>query len=135
MRLRCVSLLPLPSPGNETQRIRGAFFSPCRPPAPSLTMKVPSPHRTRFVRGVTLMKEGIHPEYVESTVTCGCGNKFTTRSTRKNITVEICSACHPFFTGKMKYVDTTGRVEKFQKKYNWDKRKKAGETTEQAASK
>ena len=63
------------------------------------------------------MKEGIHPDYKETTVTCGCGNKFVTRSTRKNITVEICSACHPFFTGKMKFVDTTGRVEKFQKKY------------------
>ena len=73
------------------------------------------------------MKEGIHPEYAEATVVCGCGNKFVTRSTKKNITVEICSACHPFFTGKMKYLDTTGRVEKFQKKYNWDKRKKAGE--------
>jgi large subunit ribosomal protein L31 len=72
------------------------------------------------------MKAGIHPEYKETTVTCGCGNKFVTRSTRKNITVEICSACHPFFTGKMKYVDTTGRVEKFQRKYNWDKRKKPG---------
>ena len=73
------------------------------------------------------MKEGIHPKYEEATVTCGCGNKFVTRSTKKNITVEICSACHPFFTGKMKYVDTAGRVEKFQRKYNWDKRKKAGE--------
>ena len=72
------------------------------------------------------MKAGIHPEYVEATVTCGCGNKFVTRSTRKNITVEICSACHPFFTGKMKYVDTTGRVEKFQRKYKWDQRKKQG---------
>jgi large subunit ribosomal protein L31 len=72
------------------------------------------------------MKAGIHPEYVEATVTCGCGNKFVTRSTRKNITVEICSACHPFFTGKMKYVDTTGRVEKFQRKYNWDQRRKQG---------
>ena len=66
------------------------------------------------------MKAGIHPEYVETVITCGCGNKFTTRSTRKNITVEICSACHPFFTGKMKFIDTTGRVEKFQRKYNWD---------------
>jgi large subunit ribosomal protein L31 len=75
----------------------------------------------------SVMKSGIHPEYVEATVTCGCGNKFTTRSTKKNITVEICSACHPFFTGKMKYVDTTGRVEKFQKKYNWAGRKKAAE--------
>jgi large subunit ribosomal protein L31 len=70
------------------------------------------------------MKADIHPEYVEATVTCGCGNKFVTRSTKKNITVEICSACHPFFTGKMKYVDTAGRVEKFQRKYNWDQRKK-----------
>jgi large subunit ribosomal protein L31 len=67
------------------------------------------------VEGV--MKKNIHPEYTEATVTCGCGNKFTTRSTKKAITVEICSACHPFFTGKMKFVDTTGRVERFQKKY------------------
>jgi large subunit ribosomal protein L31 len=70
------------------------------------------------------VKEGIHPKYEEATIVCGCGNKFTTRSTKKNITVEICSACHPFFTGKMKFIDTTGRVEKFQRKYNWDKRKK-----------
>jgi large subunit ribosomal protein L31 len=74
------------------------------------------------------MKKDIHPKYEEATVTCGCGNKFVTRSTKKNINTEICSACHPFFTGKMKYVDTTGRVEKFQRKYNWDKRKKAGES-------
>jgi large subunit ribosomal protein L31 len=67
------------------------------------------------------MKKDIHPKYDETTVTCGCGNKFTTRSTKKNITVEICSACHPFFTGKMKYVDTTGRVEKFKRK--WGKKK------------
>jgi large subunit ribosomal protein L31 len=69
------------------------------------------------------MQKNIHPKYEETTVTCGCGNKFVTRSTRKNIVVEICSACHPFFTGKMKYIDTTGRVEKFQKKYNWGKKK------------
>jgi large subunit ribosomal protein L31 len=75
------------------------------------------------------MKAKIHPEYIESTVTCGCGNKFVTRSTKKTIMVEICSACHPFFTGKMKFVDTAGRIEKFQKKYNWDKRKKPGEET------
>ena len=73
------------------------------------------------------MKAGIHPKYEEATVVCGCGNKFTTRSTKKNITVEICSACHPFFTGKMKFIDTTGRVEKFQRKYNWANRKKPGE--------
>lgn len=70
------------------------------------------------------MKKGLHPKYEETKVTCGCGNTFTTRSTKKDIHVEICSTCHPFFTGKMKFLDTTGRVEKFQKKYNWDKRKK-----------
>ena len=63
------------------------------------------------------MKDGIHPEYAETTVTCGCGNKFTTRSTRKELKVDICSQCHPFFTGKLKYVDTAGRIEKFQNKY------------------
>ncbi len=68
------------------------------------------------------MKDGIHPEYVEATVVCGCGNKFTTRSTRKKINVEICSACHPFYTGKQRFVDTAGRVEKFQKKYGWGKK-------------
>lgn len=73
------------------------------------------------------MKKSIHPRYEEATVVCGCGNKFTTRSTKKNITVEICSACHPYYTGKMKFLDTTGRVEKFQKKYKWDQRKKPGE--------
>ena len=71
------------------------------------------------------MKADIHPEYNEVTVTCACGNKFTTRSTKKgNITIDICSTCHPFFTGKMKFVDTTGRVERFRKKFNWDERKK-----------
>ena len=67
------------------------------------------------------MKEKIHPSYSEATVTCGCGNKFKTRSTIKEIRVEICSNCHPFYTGKQKFVDTAGRVEKFQKKYNWEK--------------
>jgi large subunit ribosomal protein L31 len=57
-----------------------------------------------------------------------------TRSTKKTIMVEICSACHPFFTGKMKFVDTAGRIEKFQKKYNWDKRKKTGEEAPAEAS-
>ncbi len=63
------------------------------------------------------MKKSIHPEYVECTVTCACGNTFTTRSTKKEIRVEICSSCHPFFTGKQKFVDSAGRVEKFRKKY------------------
>lgn len=63
------------------------------------------------------MKEGIHPEYKETTIVCACGNKIETRSTKSNIHVEICSNCHPFFTGKQKIVDTEGRVERFKKKY------------------
>ncbi|HNS04426.1 MAG TPA: 50S ribosomal protein L31 [Candidatus Saccharicenans sp.] len=63
------------------------------------------------------MKKGIHPEYQECTVICACGNTFKTRSTKKEIRVEICSQCHPFFTGKQKIMDTAGRVEKFRKKY------------------
>jgi len=63
------------------------------------------------------MKEGIHPEYKTAVVTCACGNTFTTRSTLESIHVEICSACHPFFTGRQKLVDTAGRVERFRRKY------------------
>ena len=63
------------------------------------------------------MKQGIHPEYKEGTVSCACGNTFKTRSTIGDIKVEICNECHPFFTGKQKLVDTAGRVEKFLKKY------------------
>jgi len=63
------------------------------------------------------MKEGIHPKYFETTITCACGNVIHTRSTMKNIRVEICSACHPFFTGRQKLVDTAGRVEKFKQRY------------------
>jgi large subunit ribosomal protein L31 len=63
------------------------------------------------------MKEGIHPEYKTAAVTCACGNIFETRSTVQKIHVEICSQCHPFFTGKQKFVDSAGRVEKFRRKY------------------
>ena len=63
------------------------------------------------------MKKGIHPEYVECRVVCACGNTFLTRSTKKEIRVEICSQCHPFFTGKQKLMDSAGRIEKFRKKY------------------
>ena len=63
------------------------------------------------------MKSGIHPSYVDATVNCACGNSFQTRSTREKIRVEICSTCHPFYTGKQKIVDTEGRVEKFLSKY------------------
>jgi large subunit ribosomal protein L31 len=63
------------------------------------------------------MKKGIHPEYVECTVTCACGNTFKTRSTKATLNVEICSGCHPFFTGKQKFIDSAGRVEKFHRRY------------------
>ncbi|MEO0070292.1 MAG: 50S ribosomal protein L31 [candidate division WOR-3 bacterium] len=63
------------------------------------------------------MKPKIHPDYKECVVTCACGNTFKTRSTKPKIHVEICSACHPFFTGKQKIVDTAGRVEKFRRRY------------------
>jgi large subunit ribosomal protein L31 len=62
------------------------------------------------------MKDGIHPEYVEANVRCTCGNSFTTRSTQAEIHVEICSDCHPFYTGKQKLVDTGGRVERFRRR-------------------
>lgn len=63
------------------------------------------------------MKAEIHPEYQETTISCACGNAIKTRSTRPDIHVEICSACHPFFTGTQKIIDTEGRVERFRKKY------------------
>jgi large subunit ribosomal protein L31 len=64
------------------------------------------------------MKEKIHPKYELTKITCACGNVIETRSTAKDIKIEICSACHPFFTGKQKLVDTAGRIERFRKKYN-----------------
>jgi large subunit ribosomal protein L31 len=63
------------------------------------------------------MKKDIHPAYDEATIKCACGNEIVTRSTQQKINVEICSQCHPFFTGKQKLVDTAGRVEKFRRKY------------------
>ncbi|MDX1764392.1 MAG: 50S ribosomal protein L31 [bacterium] len=63
------------------------------------------------------MKAKIHPKYEASTITCTCGNAIETRSTRKDLKIEICSSCHPFYTGQQKIVDTEGRVEKFKKKY------------------
>jgi large subunit ribosomal protein L31 len=65
----------------------------------------------------TEMKKGIHPKYEEVTVTCACGNTFVTRSTKPELKLEICSKCHPFFTGKQKLVDSAGRVERFQRRY------------------
>ncbi len=70
------------------------------------------------------MKKGIHPEYYETNVRCGCGNSFKSRSTLKEIVVEICSNCHPFFTGTQKYIDTAGRVQRFQDKFGGEYFKK-----------
>ena len=68
------------------------------------------------------MKAGIHPDYVETRVRCSCGNEFTTRSTKADLHVELCSECHPFYTGKQKLVDTGGRIDRFERRYG--KRKK-----------
>ncbi len=78
------------------------------------------------------MKEGIHPEYVDTVVTCGCGETFETRSAKSKLAVEVCSKCHPFYTGKQKFVDTAGRVERFKQRFNWsDKSVKSGESSEE----
>jgi len=63
------------------------------------------------------MKDNIHPDYIDTKVTCGCGNSFVTRSTSAELIVDICSACHPFYTGKLKYLDTAGRIERFRSKF------------------
>jgi large subunit ribosomal protein L31 len=63
------------------------------------------------------MKQGIHPDYKQTTIHCACGESFETRSTKQNVKLDICSVCHPFFTGKQKLIDTEGRVDKFRKKY------------------
>jgi len=63
------------------------------------------------------MKQGIHPKYNKIVVTCACGNRFETGSTKSEIRLELCSACHPFYTGKQKLIDTAGRIERFQKRY------------------
>jgi large subunit ribosomal protein L31 len=63
------------------------------------------------------MKSDIHPNYIDASVTCSCGNTFITKSTKPTLTVELCNECHPFYTGKQKLVDTGGRVERFQRRY------------------
>jgi large subunit ribosomal protein L31 len=69
------------------------------------------------------MKAGIHPQYTETTVVCSCGNTFTTRSTASDLRVELCSECHPFYTGKQKLVDTGGRIDRFERRYGKRKQK------------
>jgi len=72
------------------------------------------------------MKAGIHPEYHETEIVCACGAVYKTRSTRRDIRIGICAACHPFFTGEQKFVDTAGRVEKFAKRYGSTKAVRSG---------
>jgi len=72
------------------------------------------------------MRENIHPKIMETTVTCGCGETFVTRSTTSKIHVEVCSKCHPFYTGKQKFVDAAGRVERFRQKFKWTDKTKEG---------
>jgi large subunit ribosomal protein L31 len=71
------------------------------------------------------MKKEIHPKYVDAVIKCACGNEIRTKSIKKEISVEICSKCHPFFTGKQKLIDAAGRVERFQKKYGLKSQKSA----------
>ncbi|HLF92662.1 MAG TPA: 50S ribosomal protein L31 [Planctomycetota bacterium] len=75
------------------------------------------------------MKKDIHPVYKEATVTCGCGNSFTTRSTRDKIAIEVCSNCHPFYTGKQKFLDAAGMVDRFTKKWSGEAAQKAKAAT------
>lgn len=77
------------------------------------------------------MKENIHPQFADSEVTCVCGNSWTTKSTLKELRVDICSNCHPFYTGKQKLLDTEGRIEKFQKRYATFGRTKAASTKQE----
>jgi len=78
------------------------------------------------------VKEKIHPKYYKTKVTCACGSTFETRSTSKELKVEICSACHPFFTGKQKLIDTAGRVERYRRKYNLVDKDKAADKKAEA---
>jgi large subunit ribosomal protein L31 len=79
------------------------------------------------------MKKGIHPDYVECTVTCSCGEVFKTRGTKPALKIELCSCCHPFYTGKQKLVDTGGRVERFQKRYGGKTRPESAKPEETPA--
>jgi large subunit ribosomal protein L31 len=81
--------------------------------------------REYIPRSIKKMKEGIHPEYYETDMVCACGTVYHTRSTRRDIKIGICAACHPFFTGEQKFVDTAGRVEKFTRRYGSTKATRA----------
>jgi large subunit ribosomal protein L31 len=101
--------------------VRCREFAPLRLPVLNYALALPwkvanRRDRVRRIRRVEV-KQGIHPEYKPSRVTCACGNTFETKSTKGDINVEICSDCHPFFTGKQKFVDSEGRVDRFNRKY------------------
>jgi len=83
------------------------------------------PMRARSIATLKAMKTAIHPEYMEAHVRCTCGNEFTTRSTKSDLHVEICSNCHPFYTGRQKLIDTGGRVERFQRRVAMGRRRSA----------
>ncbi len=74
----------------------------------------------KYMRGVTKVKEGIHPQYETVKIRCACGAEFETRSTKKDIRLDVCSKCHPFFTGRQKLVDTGGRVDRFKKRFGME---------------
>lgn len=78
------------------------------------------------------MKEGLHPRYAETVVVCACGATYRTRSTREHIKIGICAACHPFFTGEQKFVDTAGRVDKFKRRYGSVKAPRVGKLAKKA---
>jgi large subunit ribosomal protein L31 len=84
-----------------------------------------NPLRDYLSRSFSKMKAGIHPEYYETDIVCACGAVYHTRSTRRDIKIGICAACHPFFTGEQKFVDTAGRVEKFTRRYGSTKATRA----------
>src|SRR5919204_2101077 len=94
---------------------RGKSRSTAPRPSPSLSPEATSTPKRPLLFSAE-MKAGIHPDYMLATVRCACGNEFQTRSTKSELHVEICSACHPFYTGKQKLVDTGGRVERFQRR-------------------
>ena len=100
--------------------VEGALSGPRLSPPVSKSPFAPiydgGPQCRRAAKLERTMKTGVHPEYVDAHVRCTCGNEFTTRSTKPEIHVEICSACHPFYTGRQKLVDTGGRVERFQRR-------------------
>jgi large subunit ribosomal protein L31 len=109
-----------PKPAASLPSFFGPFVEPALPGTMSAGIFCDSPReslRASAGRKDASMKDGIHPNYIDTVVRCGCGNTFSTRSTVPEMKVDICNVCHPFFTGKLKFVDTAGRIEKFKSKF------------------